>query len=297
MSAASPQTDLTVRDILARAAEYLGARGVETARLDTERMLAEVLGVGRMDLYVEHDRVVTEPERARLRELVRRRGTREPAQYILGTAGFYGLELATDPRALIPRRETEILVDRALEVAEGGAVRALDLGTGSGAVALALAKNLPGETAGGARVVAADSSPDALALAIANAEKLGFAERVRFVESDLFSALGDEDAFDLVAANLPYVPSPEIDTLEPEVRDHEPREALDGGADGLHILRACVAAAPPFVKPGGWLLMEVGAGQAEAVTELLAAAGFETERPIRDPGGVDRVVQGRMPAG
>ena len=120
---------------------------------------------------------------------------------------------------------------------------------------------------------------------------------MRFVESDLFSAFGDGDAFDLVAANLPYVPSPEIDTLEPEVRDHEPRAALDGGADGLDILRACVAAAPPFVKPGGWLLMEVGAGQAEAVTELLAAAGFETERPIRDPGGVDRVVQGRMPAG
>jgi release factor glutamine methyltransferase len=144
-------------------------------------------------------------------------------------------------------------------------------------------------------VVAVDSSPDALALAISNAEKLGLAERVRFVESDLFSAFGADDAFDVVAANLPYVSTAEIDTLEPEVRDHEPRAALDGGPDGLDIVRACVAAAPAFVKPGGWILMEVGAGQAGAVTELLAGAGFETERPLRDPGGIDRVVQGKAP--
>lgn len=295
MAAADPPKIWTVRDILASAAGYLASRGVETARLDTERMLAEVLGVGRMDLYVEYDRVVTEPERARLREFVRRRGGREPAQYILGKTGFHGLEFAADPRALIPRRETEMLVDRALEVAREVAgerpVGVLDLGTGSGAVALALARNL----AEGARVVAADSSPDALALAVANAEMLGLAERVRFVESDLFSALDDNEAFDLILANLPYVPTGEIDTLEPEVRDHEPRAALDGGPDGLGVIRACVAAAPPFVKPGGWILMEVGAGQAKVVTELLAAAGFDAERPLRDPGGIDRVAQGRMP--
>ena len=280
------------RDILASAVEYLAARGIETARLDAERMLAEVLGVGRMDLYVEHDRVVGEPARGRLRELVRRRGAREPAQHILGTTGFYGLELATDPRALIPRRETETLVDRALEVAGGRPVVVLDLGTGSGAVALALAKNL----AEGASVVAADSSPGALVLAVANAEKLGLAARVRFVESDLFSAFGEDHSFDIIVANLPYVPTGELDALEPEVRDHEPRAALDGGPDGLDVVRACVAAAPPFVRPGGWMLMEIGAGQAGAATALLAAAGFGTERPVRDPGGIDRVVQGRMPA-
>ncbi|MHC4252208.1 MAG: peptide chain release factor N(5)-glutamine methyltransferase, partial [Planctomycetota bacterium] len=281
MAAATPPKTWTVRDILASAAEYLASRGVEGARLDVERMLAEVLGVGRMDLYVEHDRVVEEPERAKLRELVRRRGTREPAQHILGTTGFYGLEIATDPRALIPRRETEMLVDRALEVAPEVAgerpVAVLDLGTGSGAVALALAKGLAESSAGtladGARVVAADSSPDAIALAIANAEKLGLAERVRFVESDLFSALGDGETFDIIVANLPYVPTGELDTLEPEVRDHEPRAALDGGADGLDVVRACISAAPPFVRPGGWMLMEVGSGQAEVVTGLLASAG------------------------
>ncbi len=281
----------TVREILASAAEYLSSRGVETARLDAERMLAEILGVGRMDLYVEHDREVAEPERARLRELVRRRGAREPAQYILGKADFYGIELAADPRALIPRRETEMLVDRALELAGDRPVKVLDLGTGSGAVALALVKRL----AEGPRVVAADASTDALALALANAEKLGLAERVRFVESDLFSAFGDADAFDVIVANLPYVPTGEIDSLMPEVRDHEPRAALDGGADGLDVVRACVAAARPFIEPGGWMLLEVGAGQAGAVTELLAAAGLQTERPLRDPGGIDRVAQGRRP--
>jgi len=295
MTAASPPTTWTVRDIIASATDYLASRGIDTARLDAERMLAEVLGVGRMDLYVEYDRVVEEPERARLREYVRRRGAREPAQYILGTAGFYGLDLATDPRALIPRRETEMLVDRALEVAGGRPVAALDLGTGSGAVALALASNLGRESGEGPRIVATDSSPDALALAIANAEKLGLSERVRFVESDLFSALDEDDVFDVIAANLPYVPTAEIETLEPEVRDHEPRPALDGGPDGLDVVRACIAAAPPFVKPGGWILMEIGVGQAENVTQLLAAAGFDAERPIRDPGGVERVVQGRLP--
>ena len=281
----------TVREILASAAEYLSSRGVETARLDAERMLAEILGVGRMDLYVEHDREVAEPERARLRERVRRRGAREPAQYILGKADFYGIELAADPRALIPRRETEMLVDRALELAGDRPVKVLDLGTGSGAVALALVKRL----AEGPRVVAADASTDALALALANAEKLGLAERVRFVESDLFSAFGDADAFDVIVANLPYVPTGEIDSLMPEVRDHEPRAALDGGPDGLDVVRACVAAAPAFIEPGGWMLLEVGAGQAGAVTELLAAAGLQTERPLRDPGGIDRVAQGRRP--
>jgi release factor glutamine methyltransferase len=178
MTAAQSQKTWTVRDILESSAEYLASRGVETTRLDSERLLATVLGVERMDLYVEYDRVVEEPERARLRELIRRRGNREPAQHILGTTGFYGLDLATDPRALIPRRETEMLVDRALEIAKERPVKVLDIGTGSGAVALALAKSL----ANGARIVATDKSPDALALAIANAEKLGLSERVHFIE-------------------------------------------------------------------------------------------------------------------
>lgn len=292
----------TVRDILAKSAAYLSGKDVGAARLDAERMLAEVMGCDRMELYVEPERVVGEAERARLRELVRRRGAREPVQYILGRAGFYALELRTDPRAMCPRRETELLVDRAREIAGEPAddkrVRALDLGTGSGCIALALAKNLPLGRGGGesSHVWGCDSSPDALALARENAGKLGLADRVTFLEGDLFGALKEEaeTPFDLVLANLPYVPSGECDTLEPEVREHEPRLALDGGPDGLDTVRRAVAAAPPHVKPGGWILLEVGEGQAEAVTRLLADAGFETARPLRDPGGIDRVVQGRM---
>jgi len=285
----------TVRDILASSVKYLSGRGVEVARLDSERMLAHVLGCDRMDLYVEPERVVEEAERSRLREIVRRRGEREPVQYVLGTACFYALDLVADPRALCPRRETELLVDRVLEIAKeqgNGPVRALDLGTGSGCIALALAKNL----ADGSRVWATDVSTEALALARENAERLGLADRVTFLEGDLFCAL-DQDAkakpFDIIVANLPYIPSGEFDGLSPEVRDHEPRAALDGGADGLEVIRRAVESASACVAPGGWLLMEVGEGQAEDATKLLAAAGLAAEKPLRDPGGIERIVQGR----
>ncbi len=285
----------TVRDVLASSVKYLSGRGVETARLDSELMLVHVLGCDRMDLYVEPERVVGEAERSQLRELVRRRGEREPVQYILGTACFYALDLLTDPRALCPRRETELLVDRALELAKeqgNRSVRALELGTGSGCVALALAKNL----ADGSRVWATDCSTEALALARENAEKLGLADRVTFLQGDLFGAL-DEDAkakpFDIIVANLPYIPTGEFDGLSPEVRDHEPRAALDGGPDGLEVIRRAVESAPASIAPGGWLLMEVGEGQAEDATKLLAAAGLAAEKPLRDPGGIERIVQGR----
>ncbi|MHC4201712.1 MAG: peptide chain release factor N(5)-glutamine methyltransferase [Planctomycetota bacterium] len=281
--------------MLASSVKYLAARGVEEARLDSERMLAHVLGSDRMDLYVEPERVVGEAERARLRELVRRRGEREPVQYVLGTACFYALDLLMDPRALCPRRETELLVDRALEIAKERGnvpVRALELGTGSGCIALALAKNL----ADGSRVWATDVCAEALALARENAAKLDLAERITFLEGDLFDAL-DEDAgaepFDMVVANLPYIPTGDFAGLSPEVRDHEPRAALDGGADGLEVIRRAVESASACIAPGAWLLMEVGEGQADEVPKLLGAAGLAAERPIRDPGGVDRIVQGR----
>ncbi|MHC4253455.1 MAG: peptide chain release factor N(5)-glutamine methyltransferase [Planctomycetota bacterium] len=283
-----------VRDVLAASTKYLAGRGVETARLDSELMLADVLRVDRMELYVEPERAVTDDERAGLRELVRRRGEREPVQHILGKAGFYSLEIKTDARALVPRRETELLVDRALKLAGSGPVRALDLGTGSGCIACALAKNLPP----GSHVCAADVSAAALALARENAGALGLAEGITFLEGDLFEALGDDSCdapFDVVVANLPYVPSGEFDDLLPEVRDHEPRAALDGGRDGLDVIRRAVESAPPFIVPGGWMLLEVGDGQAEIVTGFLEAAGLGTERPLRDPGGIDRVAQGRRP--
>jgi release factor glutamine methyltransferase len=280
----------TVRSLLVSAAEYLAAKAVATARLDAELLLAEVLARRRLDLYLEPDRAVTDDQRARLRELVRRRAAGEPVQYILGRTEFYGLEIACDRRAIVPRRETELLVDRALAVAGGRGVEALDLGTGTGCVACALAKGL----AKGSRVTATDSSAEAVALARENAERLGLAGSITFVEGDLFSGLGDAGPFGLIAANLPYIPSAEIGSLMSEVRDREPRAALDGGPDGLEVIRRAAAAAPGHLAQGGWLLIEIGARQAREVERLLGEAGLEPGPTLTDPGGVERLAQGRL---
>jgi release factor glutamine methyltransferase len=281
---------LRVKDVLAKSIAFFTAKGIETARLDAERMLAEVLGIDRLEIYLEPDRAIADEERDRLRELVKRRSLREPAQYILGNAGFYALELRTDARALIPRRETELLVDRAREIALERAVKALDLGTGCGCIALALAKHL----AAGSRVWATDISPPALDLARENAATAGLTDAVVFAAGDLYEALPhDAGPFDIIAANLPYIPSGDIAGLMPEVRDHEPRQALDGGADGLDVIRACVSQTPPHVAAGGWLLLEVGMGQAPAALEMLRSAGLEPGDVLQDAASVGRVVQGR----
>jgi len=241
--------------------------------------------------------VVGESDRARLRELVRRRAGREPAQHILGHAGFYGLDLLADRRAMIPRRETELLVDRAIELARAsrpaGQARVLDVGCGTGCIALAVAKAM-GESAA---VTALDVSAEAVSLARENALRLGLDGGIEFLEGDLFSALGDiaggTEPFDVVSANLPYIPTGEIDTLMPEVRDHDPHVALDGGPDGLDVIRRFVKDAPAWLAPGGWVLIEVGAGQAKAVAGLVADAGLEPGPVLKDPGGIERLVQGR----
>jgi release factor glutamine methyltransferase len=279
---------LCVKEILAKSAEYFAGKGIDTARLDAERLTAEVLGVDRMELYLEPDRIVKDDERDRLRELVRRRGAREPAQYILGTAGFYGMDLKVDPRALIPRRETELLVDRAREIAGGRQVRVLDIGTGSGCVALALAKHV-GE---GSEVHATDVSVEALALARENAEAQGLSSRVTFHEGDLFDALGDDAGrFDVIVANLPYVESGEMAGLMPEVREHEPASALDGGEDGLDVVRRCVVAAGARLADGAWLLLEIGATQGPAVVQLMKDAGLEPGDVLTDAENRPRVAQ------
>jgi release factor glutamine methyltransferase len=283
---------LTVREILSRSVAFFSSKGVETARLDAERMIAEVLGTERLEIYLEPERLVSDEQRTRLRELVRRRAAREPAQYILGTAGFYGLDLAVDPRALVPRRETELLVDRAREIAGTRSVRVLELGTGCGCIALALAKNL----APGTSVVATDRSLPALALARENAAALGLEDSVTFAQGDLFAALAPGTHFDMIVANLPYVCSDDIGRLPPEVHDHEPREALDGGADGLEVVRACIKDAPRYLAPGGWMLLEVGLGQAAEACALLAQAGLEPGPVLKDAAHYERLVQGRMPA-
>lgn len=255
--------------VLRGAENYLAERGVENPRLNAEHLLAHALGLKRMELYLQFDRPLEESERAPLRELVRRRGAREPLQHILGTVEFHGRNFACDRRALIPRPETEQLVEIALEFAKTKTAPVLlDVGTGAGVIALTLGLELPS-----AEIHAVDLSPEALALAAENAAHHDPAGRVRFHHGDLLP--DGESRFDLIVANLPYIPSAEIPALSPEVR-HDPLPALDGGADGLDQIRRLAAAASERLTAGGALLLEIGAGQADAVYTLLA------ERKFRD---------------
>jgi release factor glutamine methyltransferase len=275
---------LTIRDVLRRSAEYLERKGVDSPRLDAERLLAHALGLTRLELYTEHDRPLTGPELAVARALVERRGAREPLAYVLGEWGFRKLVLKTDARALVPRPETEVLVDRALALLDGvEAPRVIDVGTGTGAIALALAQELPG-----VRVTALDVSADALALARENRDRAGL--DVELVEGDLRHGLPG-GPYDLVASNPPYVEPPELHGLQPEVRDFEPRLAVIG--EGLPELVARAAATA--LRPGGAFVMETHAERAAETAALLEQLGFEEVAITPDLSGRDRVVEGRLP--
>ena len=261
-----PET-LPLLEVLRGTERYLADRGVENPRLNAEHLLAHALGLKRMELYLQFDRPLTEAERAPLRDLVKRRGAREPLQHILGTAEFHGRTFASDKRALIPRPETEQLVELALELAKAKSSPAiLDIGTGSGVIALTVALELPSAT-----IHAVDLSPDALALAAENAARHALTERILFQQADLLPT--NDTKFDLIIANLPYIPADEIPSLSPEVR-HDPITALDGGPDGLDLTRRLIDTAPDHLSPGGVLLLEIGAGQADAVNTLLTARKF-----------------------
>lgn len=280
----------TVLEILESTTAFFKSRKVESPRLNIEHLLAHVLGKRRMDLYMEFDRPVSERELDPLRELVKRRGQGVPLQHLLGTVEFHRREFKTDARALIPRPETERLVELILELvpkegAEPAAAPALlDVGTGSGIIALTLAAERPG-----ARVVAVDVSPDALALARENAGTLGLTERVEFARSDLL-ADAPGGPFDLIAANLPYVPAGEIPTLAREVRDHDPRLALDGGADGLALIGRLIGEAPARLRPGGRLALEIGHDQAAQTMNLLIENDYRDLRAEKDYQGTERFV-------
>ena len=267
---------MTVSEVLRAAAEYLERKGVDSPRLDAELLLADALGLSRLELYTQHDRPLSEVERATARACVERRGRREPLAYILGEWGFRRLTLRTDARALVPRPETEIVVERALAVVEHVAgPRVLDVGTGSGAIALAIASERSD-----ARVTATDRSPDALALARENAARLGL--DVAFVEADLLDGIAGP--FDLVVSNPPYV-LPEEELL-PELT-YEPREALvDGGQT------AALAAAARDVLDG-FIVLEVHEERAQAVAGRLDELGYAAVTVTRDLAGKERVVEAR----
>jgi release factor glutamine methyltransferase len=267
--------------------EYLERKGVENPRLDAEVLLAHVLGVSRLQVYLQFDKPLEASEVDGYREAVRRRARREPVAHITGVREFWSLELSVDARALVPRPETETLVEACL-ARMGNEGRLADLGTGSGAVALALLSDRPGWTA-----VGVERSPGALAVARENARRTGLEARVDLRHGDLFSSLGEE-ILDLVVSNPPYIPSAQIDQLEPEVSRFEPREALDGGPDGLDVIRKIAAGAPAHLTGTGIVAVEFGAGQESLVEAIFEATGAYGEAELaRDLADRPRVAVAR----
>jgi release factor glutamine methyltransferase len=272
---------ITLAEVLRRSTEYLESRGSPTPRLDAELLLSHGLALSRLELYTQFDRPLTDDELTACRELVRRRGAREPVAYVIGHWGFRRLDLAVDARVLVPRPETELVVERTLAAIAGARHPAvLDLGTGSGAIALAVADEHPG-----ALVTGLDASEGALEVARANAERTGLP--LELVEHDLRAGLPD-GPWDLVVSNPPYVRPDEIEALEPEVRDWEPRDALVGvGATG-----AVVHGATSVLAAGGALVLEIADGTAEEVARLLEASGYTDVRATLDLARRERVVEG-----
>jgi len=276
----------TVVKILQWTADYLAQKGVESGRREAELLLAGLLGLDRVGLYLNHDRPLNPGELALYRERVGRRARREPLQYILGQTEFWSLPFTVTPAVLVPRADTEILVEEALKRASGPC-RILDVGTGSGAIAVALAHELPQAT-----VEAIDVSAEALAVAAVNARDNGVEARVHCRQADLAALAGGP--YDLIVANPPYIPARDLAGLMPEVRDFEPHLALDGGEDGLDCYRRLLPAAVGCLQSGGWLLVEVGHDQAAEVAALFAAAPELGEIfSACDLAGIDRVVGGR----
>ena len=273
----------TVLDVLNATTDFFKKRGVESARLNAEHLIAHTLGKkNRIELYLEFERVLEEKELAPLRELVKQRAGGEPLQHLLGTVEFHGRSFRCDKRALIPRPETEQLVEFILAAPEKPA-RVLDVGTGSGVIALTLAAELPE-----ARVDAVDLSEDALALARENAAALGLSERASFFQSDLFDKLPADARYSLIAANLPYIATAEIPALSREVQQ-DPLSALDGGgSDGAEILRRFAKEARGFLERGGRVALEIGAGQSDGLAAHFAALGYGQIEVRADYQGVHR---------
>ncbi|MCC6217099.1 MAG: peptide chain release factor N(5)-glutamine methyltransferase [Polyangiaceae bacterium] len=280
----------SIRRVLEWASQDFRERGLPSPRLEAELLLAHVLGVDRIRLILDAERPLAAAELGRMRALIQRRRAREPVAYLLGRREFWGLDFEVDGRVLVPRPDTEALVEEALERTRDRSLhgRLLDLCTGSGCVAIAFAHERPTWA-----ITGADASADALEVARRNALRLGAVWGVRWLRGDLWEALGAGERFELVTANPPYVPSAEVDQLEPDVRAWEPRLALDGGSDGLVLVRRIAAGARERLTPGGTLALELHHDQAERAEGLLRGAGFVEVRRRRDFAGHERVVSGR----
>lgn len=262
---------MTVLETIQKSTEFLAKRGVEPARLQSELLLAHLLKMPRMKLYLNFDRALSAEETDVFREWIKRRGRREPLQHITGSTSFCGYEIKVNRHALVPRPETEILAELSWTfLSTMPEPTALDVGTGTGCIAIALAAKCAN-----AQIVATDISSDALALAKENAEKNKIADQIEFFQGNRFNAIPSGRQFDLIISNPPYIPTAEIETLEPEVRDFDPRQALDGGGDGLDFYRVFAREARPYLKPGGKIMLEFGDGQAADIRKI-----FENEKWI-----------------
>jgi len=277
----------TVGRLLSWTTDFLRKRGSEFPRLDAEVMLASVLGWERVQLYTHFEDEVGEAERGRYRDLVKRRAEGAPVAYLVGRKEFYSLRFDVSPAVLIPRPESEFVVVEAVAALKGVEEPLLvDVGTGSGCLAVACAHQLTK-----ARVTAIDISPDALEVARKNAERHNLTDRIEFLEGDLLAPLADAPPFDAIVSNPPYIPTADVATLEPGVRDHEPALALDGGPDGLEVVRRLIRQAAPLLKPGGHLILEIGTAQEGPVRDLLSdARAWELRPTVRDLQGHPRVI-------
>jgi release factor glutamine methyltransferase len=280
-----------ILEVISKTTEYFEKRGIESPRLTIELLLAHLLRKKRLDLYLEFERELDEETLAGLREMVKRRAAGEPLQYITGEAEFCGLRLMVDKRVLIPRPETELLVETVVErlKAESGKrgeeIKIVDAGTGSGCIAVALARRLAGP-----EIWATDASREALDVARANAALHKVEKNVRFLEGDLLEVLPDSLQADAIVSNPPYVAEGELAKLPKEVRDFEPVHALVAGEDGLKVIRRLVMNAKRFLSPSGFVALEIGAGQRPAVEELFGQQGYKVAGVLKDLQGHERVI-------
>lgn len=275
---------MRILEVINKTVPYFEKQGVESPRLTIELLLAHLLQKKRLELYLGFERDLDEAVLVQLREMVKRRTAGEPLQYITGEAEFCGLKFAVDKRVLIPRPETELLVEAVPAVN-----RIVEVGTGSGCIAVALAKRLPA-----AEIYATDISADALAVATANAKRHGVEKNIRFLQGDLLEVLPSSMKVDAVVSNPPYIASGEIGTLPKEVRDFEPVQALVAGEDGLKVYRRLVPDGARVLSPGGGLFLELGAGQRSAVEQLCVAAGYTVAEVVKDLQGHERVLVTRL---
>ena len=289
--AMEPPRPMSVLEVLRKSTDYLAKRKIDSPRLNAEHLLGHVLGRTRMELYLEFERELSEPELAPLRELLKRRGDGEPLQHLLGTVEFCGHTFLCDRRAMVPRPETEEVVEllkceiRKMPVGLGSKSDILDVGTGSGVIALSLAKEFPE-----AVIVAVDLSDEALALARENAERMALSDRMQFFKSHLLANVKGE--FDVIVANLPYVATQDRHLLSREV-SHDPEVALFGGERGDELIRELIDEAPPHLKPGGLLALELGIGHAASLLELLAGKKYHDIAAKNDYSGVTRFLFAR----